>query len=156
MWQVHANWKPFEVSIVAWTLPGIFSRSTHNMRQQSAAISAIIIPEGRNKHQPFLMLGKYPVTLFLMLKKRFTSKPADQVWKSSGNVGPRSVSWDSMVRQFPKSNGMFTHFEKNTIVCFSQIQFFQEEFYPPLCTFLWVKLVRLLKMQGYLNNEMPY
>ena len=69
MWQVHANWKPFEVSIVAWTLPGIFSRSTHNMSQQSVAISAIIISEGRNKHQQFLMLGKYPVTLFLMFKK---------------------------------------------------------------------------------------
>ena len=27
---------------------------------------------------------------------------------------------------------------------FSQIQFFQEELYPPLYTFLWVKLVYLL------------
>ena len=61
------------------------------------------------------------------------------------NVGSRLVSCDSIVRQFPWIIEYLLQFEKKSIArSFFQIQFFQDELYHPLYTFLWVKLVHLL------------
>ena len=72
---------------------------------------------------------------------------------------------DSIVRQFPKNIEYLLIFWKK-LSCeklFLRFYFFQDELYPLLYTFLWVKLVYLhtlennihvkaLKMQGFSNN----